>query len=59
MDKECRRCLYFDLCGSPDVCDHYAPPDDEYSDDDIEGIIEEGRIVFRQEWFRYLEENEV
>lgn len=35
-----------------DDCKHYAPPDDELT----EQWIEEGRYMFREEWFTYLAE---
>lgn len=57
MDKECRHCLYFDRCGSNKVCEYHEPLGDEY-DDNIEDIIEDRRTTFREEWFRYIEENE-
>lgn len=58
MDKECRHCVFFDQCGSKEACEYYAPIGDEYNDDNIGSIIEARRMEFRDEWFKYIEENE-
>ena len=58
MDKECRHCLYYDQCGSYEVCEYYTPLGDEYDENNIEDIIEARRMEFREEWFNYIEENE-
>lgn len=59
MDKkDCRVCYYSDFCASDEVCDNYAPVG-EISDDVAEDLIERGRIEFREDFFRYIEDRGV
>lgn len=56
MNKKCRRCLYFDLCGTNKVCDDYTPLSENI---DINYIIEAKRREFYKEWFQYIKENNI
>lgn len=55
MVAACDKCLWCEQCLSDEVCEHYAPVDeDEYIDE----MIEKGRYEFRKEWFAYINQDE-
>ncbi len=68
MNKPCRKCLYFDLgcsyyrkhyrSNKERACDFYTPITTFDEDMEVENIIESRRTEFREEWFKYIEENE-
>lgn len=55
MNENYKQCPYFDNCGLDETYKDYTPLGDDVEIDDI---IESRRIEFREEWFRYIEENE-
>lgn len=55
MNKNRKQHLYFDNCDLGEAYKDYTPLEDDANIDDI---IESERIEFREEWFRYIEENE-
>lgn len=52
MHKTCKFCYYRERCASAETCEYYTPLSDDY---DIDDITEKGRIEFRGEWFKYIE----
>lgn len=49
---DCRDCLFFDNCETYyRDCDAFSPIIEE---DNIEELIEGGRIEFRREWYEYM-----
>lgn len=55
-EKLCSGCLYD--CKDDIACEHFCPIDC-ICDDTIEEYIEERRAEFYNEWFEYIEDNEV
>lgn len=53
--RSCQKCLYSDNCSDGYPCRYYLSVDDE---DDIDTIIEERRIQFRDEWEAYMNDAE-
>lgn len=56
-DKDCKTCLYDDICKSKTACKHYTPTDDEMSDAELEEYIENARREFHNEWWKYIDED--
>lgn len=49
----CESCLWHDQCGSEEEsCQYYSPTGDQ----EVDYIIENGRIDFYAEWFEAIEE---
>lgn len=57
MSNDCKYCFYNDRCSSKKVCEYYISFEDGEYDAAVDKLIEEKRIEFRKEWFRYIEEN--
>ena len=54
----CAGCYFGNLCtGHRAPCTHYSPLGVRNEDAEDEALIERGRDNFREEWFRYIEEN--
>ena len=54
--RSCRNCYFNDQCASACICDNYTPLDDEYSDGEIEEMIERDRDEFRHDYIEYISE---
>lgn len=52
----CSGCCFYDQCASDKVCSHYAPLNDEYSDAEINWIIESEREDYRKDFWKYMSE---
>lgn len=46
--RQCSDCIYCDCCEQDGPCEYYCN-----EDENIDDIIEAGRIEFRGEWDRY------
>lgn len=53
--RNCKNCLYDDICPESKVCQYYTPIND---DGDMDEYIESERRKFYKEWFRYTSEND-
>lgn len=53
--KRCSNCYFGDKCRSPYACDNYSPIH-EFTDDEVDEMIENGRLEFLDEWNQYIEE---
>ena len=51
-------CYWFDQCGNGSDCQGFEPLSEElgWGDDYIDGLIEQGRRGFEEEWVEYLGE---
>lgn len=47
-------CLWYDQCECEKVCEDYTPADDM---GDLDEMIENGRMTYRAEYFKYASEN--
>ena len=56
-DKDCKNCLYDDICKSKTACKHYTPSDVEMSDAELDEYIESTRREFHNEWWKYIDED--
>lgn len=54
-DRRCENCYYSELCHSNETCEDYTSVNEQSVDDDVYNTIEQDRIAFRAEWFRYIE----
>lgn len=54
-ERNCRNCLFGDKCSAAQVCDYYAPLNDDGGEDKY---IENGRQEFYKDWMRYTSEND-
>ena len=52
MDNGCDRCLWSGQCSDEFICEHFTPLEEELIDD----VVEWNRYKFREEWFRFVEE---
>lgn len=50
-----RKCLYRDICERCSNCDHYYPAGD-YSDAEIDRMVEDARDEYLSAWLAYTEE---
>lgn len=55
MILKCENCFYYYDCGSDKVCNDYMPLGEEFENEYIEYIIENGRPKYYNEWFEYIE----
>lgn len=55
MGKKCELCIHNEQCKSDRACEYFDPIIDKDDDDGVDALIEEGRVDFRAEWFRYIE----
>lgn len=55
MINRCKYCYFGDMCEDKLPCDSYSPIDTY--DFDIDYIIEQERDSYREEWFKYTDEN--
>lgn len=53
--RNCKNCLYGDVCPSSSVCEHYAPIED---DGNLDAYIESERQKFYRDWLRYTSEDD-
>lgn len=53
--RNCKNCLYGDVCPSSSVCEYYAPIED---DGNLDAYIESERQKFYRDWLRYTSEDD-
>lgn len=53
MKRNCKNCLYGDVCPTSTVCEYFAPLVD---DGNMDEYIESERQKFYKDWFRYTSE---
>ena len=53
--RNCKNCLYGDVCQSSSVCEHYTPIKD---DGNLDAYIESERQKFYRDWMRYTSEED-
>lgn len=53
--RNCKNCLYGDICPFGRVCEYYAPIKD---DDGTDEYIDSERREFYKEWLRYTSEDD-
>ena len=56
VQASCSNCYFSSTCDRYIKCEYYTPIDEQPLDDanNDDDIIEQNRIEFRKEWFRYV-----
>lgn len=54
---DCSLCCFYEVCDHCPDCEYYDTIDEEEENEAMERYIEEERINFYHEWFRYIEES--
>lgn len=57
MSKKCTTCLFGDRCSPGKGCEYYSPTDDEMDDAELERYIENERLEYLRDWWRYIEDD--
>lgn len=58
LSNNCKNCFYSIKCNEDLGCDYYFPMIADAEQAMIDELVEEGRYSFRDEWFKYIEEND-
>lgn len=56
--KNCTTCLFGDCCVSRKDCEFYSPTDDDMDDVELERYIENERLKYLHDWWRYIEDDQ-
>lgn len=55
-DTNCKKCLFNDVCNERIPCEHYTQAGDDMTEDELEKYIEDTRLEFRKDWWRYIDD---
>ncbi len=53
--KKCKNCYFYEQCAQKKACEDFTPINDER---EIKELINKGRVEYRIEWNRYIDENQ-
>ena len=57
MKKICKNCYFGNHCNGGEACEEFHPLGSDYiTDEEIETMIEYGRIEFEDAWRSYIDE---
>lgn len=54
-NRHCYNCYYNDVCQCDETCEDYTPVNELSIDEEFDNYVEDVRMVFRAEWFAYIE----